>query len=143
MGKNWTRIGLIALVAITGIGSAYSILSWPDSPRGLIAVSGLLLIAGLLASGALAILAWSIVADDLRPRFRCGQPGNPMALAQTETALIGQRRYRNYGIRWWAGITLSNKMFIGIQRLEAATWETFSDPRAATISTTNSTQGEG
>lgn len=111
---RWDRIGLITAVAVTGLGISLPILLDDTAPNALVAISGLLLLAGLAATVALLIFLWDWVANDLRPAVRCRRPVVPISLAAREAALVGRSNYRMHPIKFWSGLFFGNRLMIGL-----------------------------
>lgn len=125
MSWDWRKLGSIVATAVVCDAGAYRILADPAAPRWTVAMAGPMVISGAAATLVLGIIAWSIIVDDIKPALRFHQPTIPLALAHRESALIGQRRFRNHPVRFWGGLTLSNRFFVGFMLLDPPEYETF------------------
>lgn len=110
---RWGRLLSIVAMAAFGLNFAYVAFTADDAPRWFIALGGVAGLAGLAALVVLIALAWWIIVDDIRPAFRFRKPVVPLALAHSESSLVGRAHYRLHPIRFWGGITLNNRFYFG------------------------------
>jgi len=132
---RWGRVGLIVAVAVTGLGVSLPILVDGAAPNALVAFAGLLLLAGVLAFGALLIFLEDWLTNCVRPSFRCRRPLIPLSLAARESALVGRRAYRMHPIKFWGGLFFGNRLMIGVLAFDKPEHVTFDDPTTPNEST--------
>jgi len=126
MGRwRWTRLAAIVTGTAIGLGGGYWILA-NDTPRWMVAFTGLLLIGGLGCAAMLALVAWMTVVEDIRPRFVARRPASPLSLNTELSAMVGTRRFSTHPVRFWSGLILNHRVFFGLLLFEKAGEAVFS-----------------
>lgn len=128
---NWPRLGAILVATVVGLCAGYATFAADDPPRILVVVGGVLGVVGVAGSVAIALFAYTIIADDVRPALRFRKPAVPMSLSHDEAALIGRRSFRQHPVRFWAGLTLNNRFFMGFMLFDQPKRFTLHDPAIA------------
>lgn len=129
MGISLKRLGAIVFVAATGLGSGVGILISADPSKALLALSGVALMSGVIATVMLLLIAWVIVDEHVHVGWFCGKPRGKSALVHHEAALIGRVRQRHHPIRWWTVFSV-NRFAIGLFWFGETERHTFDDPAA-------------
>jgi hypothetical protein len=109
---RWARFLLVLALATAGPIAVHMIWS-AQSPRWLLALSGLVIVAVAMAWLILLALLYDFVVEKVRPSLRFRKPVVPLALSHREPTLVGHISQRNHPIRFWGGITLNNRFFVG------------------------------
>jgi hypothetical protein len=128
MNWNWDRIAAIAGAAVGGLTIGYVTFVADSLPRALIVIGGILGLAGAAASAVLVLFIYTVIADCVRPALRFRRPLVPMSLSHDEAALIGRRSFRQHPVRFWGGLTLNNRFFVGFMLFDQPTRFTLTDP---------------
>jgi len=123
-GWRWDRLGLLVVGAIGGLWAAWACLA-DDTPRWLTGMAGVFLLIGIGCASALAITAWFVIADDVRPRFHARKPGLPLALTTELGAFVGTRRFNQHPVRFWLGLSCNHRLFVGVMLFRKAEEVTF------------------
>ncbi|MCW2763377.1 MAG: hypothetical protein JWR85_3578 [Marmoricola sp.] len=111
--SNGLKLAAFVAASIAGVGGAYLIIASPDAPRWLLVFSGIIGIAGLFATVVVLAFLYVIITQDIRPGIVARQPNNPLALTTELGAMVGTRRFNQHPVRYWVGLTLNHRFFIG------------------------------
>ena len=114
----WTRFFAVVAAALIGVGSGVGILAFDNSPRWLVALSGIFLGIGAFATTALLAFIGTTIIDELRPAVRLRKPVTPLFFAHKESSLVGRSRYRLHPIRFWGSLTFNNTFLMGFMLFE-------------------------
>lgn len=121
---RWGRLGLIAATAVIGLGVGWAVFNSPTAPRWTIAASGLLIMAGSLATAWLLIFVYAVLREEVRPRLSFRRPELPLSLCTREASLIGEQRLRHHPIRFWGVLTLNTRFAFGFMLFREPEYET-------------------
>jgi len=127
---TWLRLTAFVLLAVIGLGGAYGAFAF-DAPKPILAISGVLFVAGAAAALIVGCWVYIVVIEQVRPAFRFRRPVVRMALSHDEAGLIGERRFRQHGIRFWGGMTLNNRFFVGFMLFDPPEHLTLAPPSPA------------
>jgi hypothetical protein len=114
----WTRFFAVVAAALIGVVSGVGILAFDNAPRWLVALSGIFLGIGGVATIALLVFIVTAIIDELRPAVRLRKPVNPLFFARKEASMVGRSRYRLHPIRFWGSLTFNNTFLLGFMFFE-------------------------
>lgn len=109
---RWFRLAGFVAASVIGLGVTYIAVMY-DVPRWFVAISGLMFAIGIFATGTLGAFLWVTITEDVRPSLRFRRPVVPIAISHNEAGMIGERRFRQHPVRFWGGLALNSRFFVG------------------------------